>query len=154
MKKLVLERKVFSNVTANKAYEGGMMEDIKIENRRFEPEQNEALNDLSKQFARTFGRTAQTLDLDAELAQLLRLRVSQLNHRTFCMNLHAQTARDLGASRAKIDTLSAWWETDLFTAAERATLAYTEALTLQADTSVSNPFEDYHQALADHFAGR
>ena len=130
------------------------MEDVKIENRRFEPDQNEALDDLSKRFAKAFGFRSQTLDVAAELAQLLRLRVSQLNHCTFCMNLHAQAARDLGIARARIDTLSAWWETALFSEAEQATLAYTEALTLQADTTSRNSFETYHRALAEHFSER
>jgi len=70
------------------------------------------------------------------------------------MNLHAQAARDLGIARARIDTLSAWWETALFSEAEQAALAYTEALTLQADTTSRNSFETYHRALAEHFSER
>ena len=130
------------------------MEDVKLENLRFEPDQNEALDDLSKQFAKAFGFRSQTLDVATEQAQLLRLRVSQLNHCTFCMNLHAQAARNLGIARAKIDTLSAWWETALFSEAEQAALAYTEALTLQADSMSRNRFETYHRALAEHFSER
>lgn len=130
------------------------MEDVKIEQRRFDPDQNEALRDVTRQFAKAFGYTAQSLAVEPKLAQLLRLRVSQLNHCTFCMNLHAQAARDLEIPRAQIDTLSAWWETGLFTEAERAALAYTDALTRQAETSPSNRFETVHQALTEHFSER
>jgi len=128
------------------------MEDVQIEHRRFEPEENQTLDEIARQFARAFGYTAKDLTVEPKLAQLLRLRVSQLNHCTFCMNLHAQPAREVGIPRVKIDTLTAWWETDLHTAAEQAALAYTEALTKQAETSTHHQFEGYHQAMAKHFS--
>ena len=131
-----------------------LMEDVKIEQRRFDPDQNEALSDVTRRFAKAFGYTAESLAVEPKLAQLLRLRVSQLNHCTFCMNLHAQAARDMGIPRAQIDTLSAWWETGLFTEAEQAALAYTDVLTRQADTSALHRFETVHQALAEHFSER
>ena len=131
------------------------MDDLKvsIENRRFEVEQNTALSDIAAQFAKAFGYTAE-LDVDSALAQLLRLRVSQINNCTYCMNLHYEAARDLGIHRAKIDTLTAWWETDLFTPAEQAALAYTEALTRIADTTVVDRFEAYHRDVGAHFSER
>jgi alkylhydroperoxidase family enzyme len=36
----------------------------------------------------------------------------------------------------KIDTLTAWWETELHSEAEQAALRYTEALTRAADTDL------------------
>ena len=124
---------------------------VSIENRRFEIDQNEALTQAATQFAKAFGYTAE-LSIDKALAQLLRLRVSQINNCTYCMNLHYQAARDLGIHRARIDTLTAWWETDLFTDAEQAALTYTEALTRTADTSVAERFESFHTELASHFS--
>ena len=126
--------------------------DVIIENRRFDPDQNQALSDISAQFAKAFGYTAQDLDIDPEIAQLLRLRVSQLNNCSYCLNLHFEAARSLGVPRAKIDTLSAWWETNLFTAAEQAALAYGEALTRIADTTVADRFGAFHEELAEHFS--
>jgi AhpD family alkylhydroperoxidase len=38
----------------------------------------------------------------------LRLRVSQLNNCTYCLNLHYEAAREASIPRAKIDTLTAW----------------------------------------------
>ena len=124
---------------------------VSIENRRFELDPNHALVEIAPQFAKAFGYTAD-LDLDATLSQLLRLRVSQINNCTYCMNLHYEAARNLDIPRAKIDTLTAWWETDLFTPAEQAALAYTEALTRISDTTVANRFETFHQELAAHFS--
>ena len=131
-----------------------MEESVTFEHRRFDPDQNAALTALAKQGAQAFGYTARTLDLDVSLAQLLRLRVSQLNHCTFCMALHYEAARKLEIPRAKIDTLTAWRETALFTEAEQAALAYTEALTRVSDAAVVDRFEQYHQALTPFFSER
>jgi hypothetical protein len=49
------------------------------------------------------------------------------------------------------DFLSAWWETQLFSEAERAALQYAEALTRTADTTVARPFQQYHDSLAAYF---
>jgi AhpD family alkylhydroperoxidase len=48
------------------------------------------------------------LRIDRGLAQLLRLRVSQLNNCTYCLNLQYEAAREAGIPLAKIDTLTAW----------------------------------------------
>ena len=50
-----------------------------------------------------------------------------------------------------MDCLTAWWETRLFSTAERAALEYAEALTRAADTSVRQAFQQYHDNLAAHF---
>ena len=71
--------------------------------------------------------------------------------RGWCLNLHFQAARNLDIPRAKIDTHSAWWETDLHMPAKIAALPYTEALTRSADTTVANRFATYHADLAAHF---
>ena len=102
--------------------------------------------------ADAFGYTAE-LRIDRGLAQLLRLRVSQLNNCSYCLNLHYEAARDAGIPRPVIDTLTAWWETDFHDdAAARAALAYTEALTRVADATVAEDFGARHDALAEHFS--
>jgi len=131
----------------------GIVDDppVSIENRRFEVDRNQDLSEVAAMFAKSFGYTAE-LEVDPALSQLLRLRVSQINNCTYCMNLHYEAARDLGIPRAKIDTLTAWWETDLFTPAEQAALSYTEALTRISDTTVADRFDAYHQELVTHFS--
>ncbi len=130
------------------------MNDVTFENRRFDSAQNEALSDVMGRFAKAFGYTAEDLHIEPKLAQLLRLRVSQLNHCTYCMSLHAQAARDVGLTSAQVDTLSAWWETGLYSDAERAALAYCDVLTLQAETSAHHPFQEVHEGLAGYFSER
>jgi alkylhydroperoxidase family enzyme len=57
-----------------------------------------------------------------------------------------------GIPRVKIDTLTAWWETELHSEAEQAALRYTEALTRAADTDRDAAFQRFHDALAEHFS--
>src|SRR3954469_8190047 len=127
-----------------------MSDDVEITNHRADATQNESLIGMARMGADAFGYTA-NLRIDRGLAQLLRLRVSQLNNCSYCLNLHHQAAREAGVSRAKIDTLSAWWETELHSEAERAALRYTEALTRAADTDRDAAFQRFHDALAEHF---
>ena len=84
-----------------------MADDVQIANRRLDASENAALIGMARMGADAFGYTAD-LRIDRGLAQLLRLRVSQLNNCTYCLNLHYQAAREAGIPRAKIDTLTAW----------------------------------------------
>ena len=127
-----------------------MADDVRVTNRRFEASENEALIGMARMGADAFGYTAD-LRIDRGLAQLLRLRVSQLNNCSYCLNLHYQAAREAGIPRAKIDTLTAWWETELYSEAERAAVRYTEALTRAADTDPDAAFQRFHDALVEHF---
>ena len=126
-------------------------DDVRVEKRRLDASENDALIGIARMGADTFGYTAD-LRIDRQLAQLPRLRVSQLNNCTYCLNLHYQAAREAGIPRAKIDTLSAWWETELYSAAEQAALRYSEALTRAADTDQDAAFQRFHDALAENFS--
>jgi len=123
---------------------------VKIHPTRLDPTANEALMAIAAAGAAAFGYTAE-LTLDRQLAQLLRLRVAQINNCTYCLNVHYGAARDLGVPQGKIDFLTAWWETRLFSDAERAALEYAEALTRASDTTVSAAFQQFHDKLTAHF---
>jgi AhpD family alkylhydroperoxidase len=127
------------------------MTDVFVTNRRADSSANKDLARLARDGADAFGYKAH-LRIDRNLAQLLRLRVSQINNCTYCLNLHYQAARDAGIPRPVIDTLTAWWETDFHDDAARAALAYTEALTRVADATVADDFGARHDALAEHFS--
>lgn len=122
------------------------MTDVTVTNRRADSSANEDLTQLARHGADAFGYKA-NLRIDRKLAQLLRLRVSQINNCTYCLNLHYEAARDAGIPRPVIDTLTAWWETDFHDNAARAAFAYTEAITRVADD-----FGARHDALAEHFS--
>jgi AhpD family alkylhydroperoxidase len=126
------------------------LSDVQIHTTRLDPTANEPLMAVANAGAAAFGHTAE-LTLDGQLAQLLRLRVAQINNCTYCLNVHYGAARDVGVPQAKIDFLTAWWETRLFSAAERAALDYAEALTRASDTTVTQAFQQYHDKLTAHF---
>jgi AhpD family alkylhydroperoxidase len=128
-----------------------MADDVQVANRRLDASGNEALIGMARMGADAFGYKAD-LRIDRGLAQLLRLRVSQLNNCTYCLNLHYQAARAAGIPRAKLDTLTAWWETELHSDAEQSALRYAEALTRVADTDRDAAFQRFHDALAAHFS--
>jgi AhpD family alkylhydroperoxidase len=127
------------------------MTEVTLTNHRVDSLANEDLTRLARHGADSFGYQAD-LRIDRRLAQLLRLRVSQINGCTYCLNLHHQAARDAGIAQPVIDTLTAWWETDFHDDAVRAALAYTEALTRVADATVGHDLGGRHDELAEHFS--
>jgi AhpD family alkylhydroperoxidase len=91
------------------------------------------------------------LGLEPGLFHLIKLRASQINGCAFCINMHSREARADGESQQRLDLLSVWRETNFFNEREKAALAWTEALTLIADTNA--PDTDY-EALAAVFDER
>lgn len=86
--------------------------------------------------------------LDHRLAELVRMRASQINHCAYCLHMHSKDARDAGETEARLYLLNAWRESALYSPKERAALAWTEALTLLAETQA--PDEVYVE-LMRHF---
>ncbi len=68
--------------------------------------------------------------LELSLLELVRLRASQLNGCAYCVNMHANDARQAGETEQRLQCLSVWRETSFFTPRERAALAWVESLTL------------------------
>ncbi len=67
---------------------------------------------------------------DARLLDLVKIRASQLNRCAFCVRLHSREAREQGETDERLDMVAVWREADCFGRAERAALAWCEALTL------------------------
>jgi AhpD family alkylhydroperoxidase len=87
--------------------------------------------------------------LEESLMELVKIRASQINGCAFCLHMHAAEARKKSETEERIYLLDAWRESPLYSARERAALAWTEALTLVAKTRA--PDEDY-QALQAQFS--
>lgn len=86
--------------------------------------------------------------LDRRLYELIKIRASQINGCSYCLNMHTRDARRLGETEKRIYLLNAWRDTELYTEKERAALALTETVTLIAAAGV--PDEVYREA-ARHF---
>ncbi|MFP8905420.1 carboxymuconolactone decarboxylase family protein [Streptomyces atacamensis] len=68
--------------------------------------------------------------LDPVIAELVKIRASQLNKCAFCLDMHFADARKLGISQLRLDLLEAWEEAHgLYSDKEQAALALTEAVT-------------------------
>ena len=95
---------------------------------------------------------ASTAELDrvgipAGLREIIRLRASQLNGCAYCVDLHSTAARESGETEQRLFAVAIWRDSPFFTAAERAVLDLTEAITRLADTHV--PEELVSGALAE-----
>ncbi|SED16094.1 alkylhydroperoxidase AhpD family core domain-containing protein [Tenacibaculum sp. MAR_2009_124] len=122
------------------------MNETKFKNIRFNPDVT-PFHDLAKQMARAFGYTAD-LEVDKQLAQLLRLRVAQKNECAYCVILHAKTSREVGINEAKTDNISSWWNSELFTEKEKLALAYCDVLT----EGTHKNFQQYHHDMTKFFS--
>jgi AhpD family alkylhydroperoxidase len=82
--------------------------------------------------------------LEAELRELLKLRVSQINRCAFCIIHHRRDALKLGVTERRIHLLNAWQEASEYSDRERAALAWAEAVTLISADHL--PDEVYQEA--------
>jgi AhpD family alkylhydroperoxidase len=87
--------------------------------------------------------------LEPAILELVKIRASQINGCSICLHMHAQEARKAGETEERIYMLDAWRESPLYSARERAALAWTESLTRVAETHA--PDEDY-QMIAEVFS--
>ncbi|MFF3173010.1 carboxymuconolactone decarboxylase family protein [Streptomyces sp. NPDC057900] len=103
--------------------------------------------DVYKAMARL--EAASRKGLDPVVAELVKIRSSQLNHCAFCLDMHTKDALAAGESIQRIVQLSAWEESQHFyTPKEIAAIELTEAVTVLTDGFV--PDEVYEKA-AKHF---
>jgi AhpD family alkylhydroperoxidase len=86
--------------------------------------------------------------LEHSLIELVKMRASQINGCAFCLYMHATDARAHGETEERLYLLNGWRESPLYTDRERAALAWTESLTLVAETHA--PDSDY-ELLQAHF---
>ena len=78
--------------------------------------------------------------------ELVHMRASQINGCSACVNAGMYSARKSGETDERLLLLTAWRETSVFTDAERAALALTEAATRLADRSDAVTDEIWREA--------
>ncbi|MBI1172392.1 carboxymuconolactone decarboxylase family protein [bacterium] len=84
--------------------------------------------------------------LERGLIHLVKTRASQINGCAYCINLHTAEALAEGETPQRLFLLDAWREAPLYSHRERAALAWTEAVTLVAQTHV--PDEVFNEVRA------
>jgi AhpD family alkylhydroperoxidase len=89
--------------------------------------------------------------LPKSLIELVKMRASQINGCAYCLDVHSRDARKAGETEPRLYLLNAWREAPHYSPAERAALAWTEALTNVSTTRAPN--QDY-EALRAHFSDK
>lgn len=87
--------------------------------------------------------------LEPVLMQLIQLRASQLNGCAFCVDMHTKDLAAAGEEGPRVYLLPTWREANVYSSAERAALAWTEALT-HLDSGAD--LDALYAELAAHFA--
>lgn len=103
------------------------------------PKGVKALRDLEAAIAQS--------GLDSQLLHLVKMRASQINGCAYCLDMHSKDARAEGETEQRLYGLSAWDEAPFYTQRERAALAWTDALTLIAQTHA--PDDVYREVRAE-----
>ena len=101
----------------------------------------QAMFGLEKQIAKA--------GLDHRLLDLVRMRASQINGCSYCLDMHSKDARANGETEQRLYGLNAWRETPYYSARERAALEWTEALTLVAE---SHAPDDVFERVREQFS--
>jgi AhpD family alkylhydroperoxidase len=81
-------------------------------------------------------KLASEAGIEPPLRELIRIRASQLNGCAYCVDMHTKDARKGGETEQRIYAVPVWRETPFFSERERAALAFTEVVTLMAETHV------------------
>ena len=87
--------------------------------------------------------------LEPALLELVKLRASQINGCSCCIDMHTKDARAEGESEQRLYAVVAWRETPFFTERERAALAWTEAVT---QVSLEHVPEEVYECAHQHFS--
>lgn len=81
---------------------------------------------------------ANTNQIDRGLSLLVDILASQLNGCAFCLDMHVKEAKLHGERELRLHHVAIWRESPLFTAKERAALAWTDALTRLVPSGISD----------------
>jgi alkylhydroperoxidase family enzyme len=86
--------------------------------------------------------------LDPKYRELGQLRAGWARGSQFVYSQHCKAGRSVGLPEEKISNIAAWQTADCYTPAERALLAYTDALVLDGGRTADGVFD----ALKKHFS--
>ena len=85
-----------------------------------------------------FSSALREAGIDQHIYDLVDIRASQLNGCAFCLDMHVKEAKIHGERQLRLHHVSIWRESSLFSARERAALAWTEVLTKLPEHGVSD----------------
>jgi AhpD family alkylhydroperoxidase len=95
-------------------------------------------NDVAARFAKyinSAGAVVTNSTLPVATQELVKIRASQINGCSGCLDMHTKEAAHAGESATRLNLIAAWREANVFTEAERAALEVTEQGTRIADAA-------------------
>lgn len=98
---------------------------------------------------REFGKTLEESSVGQTIADLVRIRASQVNGCLFCLDMHMKEAKLHGERELRLYHLPLWRESALFSEREKAALAWTELLTRPGEQGADDAA---YKALAAQFS--
>ncbi|MFM8016928.1 MAG: carboxymuconolactone decarboxylase family protein, partial [Actinomycetota bacterium] len=87
--------------------------------------------------------------LNAQLRELAQTRVGWARASQFVFSQHCKSCRTAGISEDKIEAIPHWAASDVFAPAERAVLAYTDALVYDGGRVADGVFNALREHLSD-----
>lgn len=93
-------------------------------------------------------QSAKNSGLDHKLYELIKLRASQVNGCSYCVDMHAKDLLSMGESTERLLLLPMWREVPIYSEAERAVLELTECVTKLHEAGVP---DDVYARVRDHF---
>ncbi len=87
--------------------------------------------------------------LEPSLRSLLQVRISQINHCEFCIDMNAATLLKRGVSENKLAQLENFRDSSLFTNKEKLCLELTEQVTFSDKTVLPNIAEELKQLIGE-----
>ena len=90
----------------------------------------------------SLNRAVDECGLDKGLLHLIKLRASQINGCSYCVDMHSREARDDGESEQRVYLVSAWKDSPLYSERERAAFECVETVTNIAEAGVREALYD------------
>src|SRR3546814_13645348 len=104
--------------------------------------------ELFKKYAALGAAVRQGSTIETTIHHLIDIRASQLNGCAFCLDMHIKQAKIHGERELRLHHVAIWRESPLFSARERAALAWTEVLTKLPEHGV--PDDVYAAGLEEY----
>ena len=86
--------------------------------------------------------------LEPRLYELIKLRASQINNCSYCIDMHAKDLLKMGESMERLMLIPVWREVPVFTAEEQAVLELTECVTKLHEAGVP---EEVYERVREFF---
>lgn len=89
--------------------------------------------------------------LDRKLRELIKIRVSQLNGCSYCLNMHTKEAKKLKVTDEQINQLRNWKESGIYNEKEKVALELAEHMTFISEKGVS---DELYEKVRTHYNER